>query len=309
MGCDIHIITEIKKGGKWQYAPEVPKEFNQRDYGLFALLADVRNSFDTHGFKPKGLPEDISAKKFAFESYTESGKRRYYNDKMKVFIDADGKMKELYELSFSTISKEEYILLNKKFNEHRETFNKRYDSLGWREDKGERTYYVRDAETHGGHFENVLFCQFYPTLDDFMADLYEDEWDEEMQEYGRWKIDFDCEDFHSANYLSLKELEDANYDNYFAHKYKMDKDFYDAFVALGGEIPKGMTVTTPEYNSDLISMLREHITPTVLISWPANAEERKDSDLMKGIESMKEIARQYNIDNPEDIRIVFAFDN
>lgn len=64
MGCDIHTITEIKRQGKWERVPEVPAEFTERCYSVFAFLANVRNSWDIDGFKPKGLPEDISGLKF-----------------------------------------------------------------------------------------------------------------------------------------------------------------------------------------------------------------------------------------------------
>ena len=70
MGCDIHTITEIRKNGKWERVQEVPEEFNCRNYSVFAFLANVRNSFDTQGFQPKGLPEDISALHF---DYCEDG--------------------------------------------------------------------------------------------------------------------------------------------------------------------------------------------------------------------------------------------
>lgn len=64
MGCDIHIITEIKKSNKWERVPDVPAAFDERNYYVFAWLANVRNSFDLDGFRPRGLPQDISGRKF-----------------------------------------------------------------------------------------------------------------------------------------------------------------------------------------------------------------------------------------------------
>lgn len=87
MGCDIHFFVEVKKNGKWETADSwkedrdydtprmvVPYEqsfYHDRNYNLFAILADVRNGrgfagCDTgDGFnpisEPKGLPEDVSA--------------------------------------------------------------------------------------------------------------------------------------------------------------------------------------------------------------------------------------------------------
>lgn len=84
MGADIHLYTEAKKtiGGKdvwvnidyWQYNPYYdPKEpdgeremdivglYTNRNYSLFAVLADVRNDSDSPFIcQPKGLPDDIS---------------------------------------------------------------------------------------------------------------------------------------------------------------------------------------------------------------------------------------------------------
>lgn len=58
MGCDIHLHTEIKVGGKWLCygSPSI-----SRNYHMFAKMADVRNYDDIKEIShPKGLPEDIS---------------------------------------------------------------------------------------------------------------------------------------------------------------------------------------------------------------------------------------------------------
>ena len=69
MGCDIHLITEIKKEGKWNYIDDVPESLNTRNYCTFAVLAGVRDSFNSQIFKAKGLPPDIDKKKCRFRSY------------------------------------------------------------------------------------------------------------------------------------------------------------------------------------------------------------------------------------------------
>lgn len=58
MGCDIHAIYQVKKDGRWI---DVPCSWNQnRQYTLFAWLADVRNEFDiTPISKPRGFPKDL----------------------------------------------------------------------------------------------------------------------------------------------------------------------------------------------------------------------------------------------------------
>lgn len=41
MGCDIHIIAEVKKEGQWVLNTEPP---SGRSYDWFSILADVRES-------------------------------------------------------------------------------------------------------------------------------------------------------------------------------------------------------------------------------------------------------------------------
>ena len=309
MGCDIHIITEVRKDGKWGYVPEVPSEFDTRNYGLFALFADVRNSFDTKGFKAKGLPEDISAMKFNFESYTENGKKRYEDSEngTQMFIKNDGTMKSVYDLEKTVISKEIYEQLEALSKVTSEEYSRRYSGLGWSQRDGEKTYFVYDAHEHDGRFEYVPYNKIYKTLEDFMAYMYEDEYDEERKEYGRYRVDFSCEDYHTPSYLSLKELLEGDYSDYFSNKYKMDKTFYDDFIALGGKLPEGMRME--EYQpSDFGDVIRFAFCPNVMIVWEKKDEDKENSALYKGISELKEIAEKYSVE-PEDIRIVFAFDN
>lgn len=76
MGCDIHMITEIRKNGKWERVLEIPETLKNRNYSVFAFLADVRNSWDINGFKPKGLPEDISG--LTFDKDEDEDEEDYY---------------------------------------------------------------------------------------------------------------------------------------------------------------------------------------------------------------------------------------
>ena len=195
MGCDIHIITEIKKNNVWERVLDIPDALDKRNYSTFAFLADVRNSFGTKGFEAKGLPKDISRMKFDY--------------------NAD---------------------------------------------------------------------------DDY---------------YG---IDFSCEDYHSHSYLSLKELIDIDKTDYVSNKYKMDRKFYEDFIKLGGVLPKGMTIEQYE-PSDFVDIMRFAFEPTVLIKWMPSDKETKEFPIFKGIEEMKKIAEKYSIEDFENIRIVFAFDN
>lgn len=56
MGCDIHLHIEMKVYGNWVHygCPSV-----DRNYGLFAMMADVRNQGEiTPIDKPRGFPPD-----------------------------------------------------------------------------------------------------------------------------------------------------------------------------------------------------------------------------------------------------------
>jgi hypothetical protein len=70
MGCDIHIWTEIQaKDGSWDLL-ESKEAYDGRNYGLFSILANVRNGYGAAGCDtgdgfvpismPKGIPEDAS---------------------------------------------------------------------------------------------------------------------------------------------------------------------------------------------------------------------------------------------------------
>ena len=80
MGSDIHMMAEVRKGGKWKAVTDevfpnpfhdpgsehFSKEFTAdphrgQNYFLFAILADVRNYDEVKPFnEPRGVPEDAS---------------------------------------------------------------------------------------------------------------------------------------------------------------------------------------------------------------------------------------------------------
>jgi hypothetical protein len=67
MGCDIHIAVERWDGQKWRWTGERVRD--DRNYDLFAILADVRNGTGFAGIKigsalnpisrPRGFPADV----------------------------------------------------------------------------------------------------------------------------------------------------------------------------------------------------------------------------------------------------------
>lgn len=74
MGCDIHLIVQIKSGDgkkKWRYVPEIPEALDCRDYDTFAFLANVRGSYGDDGFMPKGIPVGLKGKKFRFVDHEQ----------------------------------------------------------------------------------------------------------------------------------------------------------------------------------------------------------------------------------------------
>lgn len=69
MGCDIHLYVEYKRKGNDNWSGFGKRIWMSRIYGLFAKLADVRNSWGTIPLsQPRGVPDDIASE--AFEDYT-----------------------------------------------------------------------------------------------------------------------------------------------------------------------------------------------------------------------------------------------
>lgn len=101
MGCDIHCYAERKsKDGKWEIVGNVKKEedgwvsidyepYHDRNYNLFAILANVRNGTAFAGCKtgegfnsisnPKGVPSDASEEYASLsEQYDSDGHSHSY---------------------------------------------------------------------------------------------------------------------------------------------------------------------------------------------------------------------------------------
>lgn len=102
MGCDIHLYVEKKVDGVWVSADEwksdedgrmiVPYEkefYNDRNYDLFAILANVRNGrgfagcYTGEGFNPiadpRGIPDDVcEAVKFEYDAWDGDGHSHSY---------------------------------------------------------------------------------------------------------------------------------------------------------------------------------------------------------------------------------------
>lgn len=314
MSCDIHLITEIRKDGKWKFVPERPESLNKGNYTTFAVLAGVRDSFNSCVFPAKGLPSDISGKKFYFESERPNMERMYNEDLTTCLVIGDEIVGELYSCDDSRYKKTliditelEYEQLKMKASDSW-AYDSQYRELGWRESKGVRTYYVRDASVVGGKWEKVPFNKLFHSFDEFAQKKYIDEWNEEAQDYGYWGVDFDCPDFHTPSYITLKEFEDADYSDYTLIKYKIPKKFYQTFIDCGGVMPSKFKIEESSIG-DLRDVFSEALSPTVTVGWQNDDVADKQYPVFEGIKELKEIAQKYEITNSEDIRIVFAFDN
>jgi hypothetical protein len=70
MGCDIHPHVERRVNGHWERIPDAPTSISNRNYDVFAILANVRNGYGFAGHptggglpviaEPRGLPADIA---------------------------------------------------------------------------------------------------------------------------------------------------------------------------------------------------------------------------------------------------------
>ena len=323
MGCDIHLITEIRKGGKWQFVEDRPESLLGRNYSLFAFLADVRNSFNYDGFSEKGLPEDLSGKKFFFESERHFYESRF-NEGDTMFVAEDGTivpnisdsgcMIHLSEEEYNKLHKEMDNLGSKQDNpEGWQIFDRQYQYLGYSCSRGEYDYHVYDAYSKNGHFEQIPWSKIYPDFETFMKEKHSDEWDEDAQDYGYWKLNFNhCEkygDYHTPSWLTLQEMLDKDTTTYTSNRYKMNREFYETFVKAGGVFPDVFTVEGNTKPGDIADCFAEAFQPTVIVSWQKTDEEKKKQAYFCGIEELKEIAKKYDVTDYNDIRIVFAFDN
>lgn len=296
MGCDIHLITEIKKDEIWQRVDEVSEDFCSRNYNLFSVLADVRNNFFIDGFKPKGLPDDISERHFNFISEKNVIKSHYENDEIETFIMPDGNEYERFDPQFLKI-----------FHTKEEA-----ERHGASTSFGLEEHHVYCPEEFGA-VRKIVKYKDTMTFDEYAQKYYKDDWVEEVNDYGRWGIDFDSPDFHSHSWLTLRELLDYDQTDYLAEKVRVPQIFYDKFIELGGVIPEGMTVKKPESSGALESVFLANAFPDiayyreVIIQFEGQTN-RAYAPLQKGIDELREIANQYMV-TPNDIRIVFAFDN
>lgn len=313
MGCDIHTIVEIRQDGKWQYVEDLPQSFKEQNYRTFACIAGVRDDFGAQVFELKGLPTDISGMHFRFESLRPEEEKIYNSQTVMAFVDSDGnkserciKSVEVDNLTYEDIKEN---VVNHPNPEYLRRY--KYPSYSENTDRSKRKYFVCDAYAENGHFETVKYNELYESFENYAKVHLADEYDEDAGDYGYWDVDFSKlgGDYHSASYLTLSELKSANYDRYTAHKYKMDKDFYNVFIAAGGTFPDKFKVVEEPVGTSFITCLREAVYPVVTIMWQPDTVNDDDYAVFKGRRELEAIAAKYHLKSDDDIRIVFAFDN
>lgn len=314
MSCTIHIITEVKRNGKWKFVPEVPESLDTKNYTTFAVLSGVRDSFNSSIFPVRGLPSDISGKKFRFKSERPYMEERYNEDKATSLVIGDEIVGELYSCDDERYKKTQVEITELEYErldnmKHDSwSYNSRYQSLGWSESGGVKTYYVYDANVVGGEWKKIPIKDLFTSFDEFAKKHYEDDWDKDAQDYGYWRVNFESDDYHSHNYITLKEFEDADYSDYTLQKCKISKEFYQAFINNGGVLPSAFKVEKSAIG-DLRDVFSEALSPTVTVGWPDGDITDKKYPVFAAINELKEIAKKYDVTNHKNIRIVFAFDN
>lgn len=294
MGCDIHIITEKKNNdGKWEYVKEIPESLNTRNYATFAVLADVRNSFHISGFEPKGLPHDLGCRKCDFESESEHILNMYETGTERFVELPNGEKISPYD---ERLKKEVYS--EEEANKYK----------GWSRyfKDGKDVYRVTDLSLVNGKYIDVPYKELM-TFDEYKNKHWSDEWDDDANDYGWWRVDFDCPDYHSHSWLTLEELLAYDTSDYASSRAKVPKSFYDKFISLGGELPNGMRVLDDYEPSSIVESIQQAFSPEVIISWSDDCI-LENTALHCGIQELKEIANKYEC-KPNEIRIVFAFDN
>lgn len=308
MGTSIHILTEIKKEGKWQAVPEIPKTAKERNYSTFAIFADIDNRFGEKPFPVRGLPDDISTRKYGFNSRWPGIENRYLNEEEQALVLPDGEAVSISSEDFrNRFSQLSCSLTAEEYEKVKDDSQRFYSPYRYSNPEvGERCF-VYDAQKAGGIFKKVPWRDIYSTVEEFAAEYYNDEWDEAAQNYGSWDVDFEDEELYAHNYINLQELLDWDSKDYKMNKCKIPRSFYKAFTEAGGKLPEGFFVVPNKAPVSIADRFSEAFNPTVLVGWPMNEEKAKSLPIFKIIEELRQIASGYGINDAKDIRIIFAF--
>lgn len=202
MGCDIHLITQIRKNGTWEYIPKKPVKFTNRNYTLFGFLADVRVSAKSvGGFYPKGLPDDMRKLQFEWDSEMSWLLHEYSTGSEKCYRFQDGSLAPLDD------PRCERIFFSEEEVENIPQVVRRWSQFKWdQEGKPQRLIHVSSPVFGNAevvcipYHEKMSFGTFLnQNADSIHFDL-------NQEDIGFYRVDFACSDYHSHSYLTLKEL-------------------------------------------------------------------------------------------------------
>ena len=296
MGCDIHTIVEIRKNGKWEYIPDLPIVFDSRSYGVFSILnRNVRNSYGRDGFEQKGLPKDVSGRRFRFTSHREELEKAYkHKETFVCYIGGeDKKYVQVYDECLKTEIDFELYEELKSGMTHEQSL--RYYSPT--QTAYPQKYFVQDAQKVGGQFMEVPYRCLYSDIKKFNKAYYNYPWYDEEQDFGYYDVDFDS-DLHSHSFLSLAELKTKVITKSSDKKFLIDNEFLVYLKEeLGGDLPETMIIGDEVDGKSKVSF--------VVDPYETCCQENYN----EGVEELCKIKEKYNIENDEDIRIVFAFDS
>ena len=300
MGVLMNLVTEVMINGKWQQVPETPKSFRDNAYGTYAVLAGIRDGFGLKVFDRKGLPSDIDKMYGDWEDEMPSILEMYERSASRVIVNTDNGV-EYWSPSDDRLKK---IITRSEYEELKNIKGSdRYSYLGYALMDDHYEYSVCDAALVNSKIEEVPYKTMYPTLEEFIANVYSDSWNEIAQAYGHFRTDF--RELDACSYLTLEELLNGDYTRYNSVSYKLDAEFYNKFVENGGTLPDCFTVH-PTSIGGMVDAFHEAYSPTVIVSWLRDAKEIATMPLHKGIKELIEIAMKYNV-KANDIRIVFGF--
>jgi hypothetical protein len=308
MGQMIHIVTEIFKDGSWKQVPEIPETIKDSGYKEYGLLAGVRDSFNQQIFEVKGLPEDISSLYSDFKSQRAFYTNLYYESSHSklVYRDSEGnviKYGDTYiQETVAEVTKEIYEAIRKNNPDPKRYYG---TSMYIKGDSNEYIYSVYDASLVNATYEDVPNTVLYSTLEEYLEKCHADDWDETMQDYGYFRINFADECMGDISYLTLEELMSADYTKYNSVCYKLDKEFYNKLIENIGTLPECFSVSESGIGS-LVDAMHEAIEPTITVSWLKSDEDIAKLDMHKGIEELKAIRDKYNVSSNQ-IRIIFGF--
>lgn len=300
MGVLMRLVTEIYTNGTWKQIPDIPKSFTDNGYGTYAVLAGIRDSFGLKVFERKGLPTDIDKIYGDWEDEMPSIESMYNSSTPRVVVQTENGT-EYWSTGDERLKK---IITKTEYDELKNVKNsERYGFLGYSLKEDHYEYSVYDAALVNGVIQSVPYKTMYPTLEQFIAEVHEESWNEIAQAYGHYRTDF--RELDACSYLTLEELLNGDYTRYNSISYKLDSEFYNKFIENGGVLPECFSVH-PTSIGGMVDAFHEACSPTVIVSWLREAEDIAKMPLHKGIAELTDISLKYGVDD-DKIRIVFGF--